>query len=195
MLIGDEKDDGFKHVTQVLDEKVEGERVPLDCEKDLAFLVYSSGTTGLPKGVELTHLNVVSDMFMVHSSESTVLHWKTDKILSVLPYYHIYGTHIADFFLFPPRTTGFGKLILYRSSMPGPSPRICRLHNSRYVSFRPQEILRHHPRLQDHLHLCCTTRRPLSRKVAYRGGVRYFFVEDDHVWCCTTDKGVDLWCA
>lgn len=67
------------------------ERVQVDCERDLAFLVYSSGTTGLPKGVMLSHLNVVSDLFMVNSSEGTLLHWSKDRILSVLPYYHIYG--------------------------------------------------------------------------------------------------------
>jgi 4-coumarate--CoA ligase len=39
----------------------------------------------------LTHINVVSDLFMVNSSEGTLLKWNKDKILSVLPYYHIYG--------------------------------------------------------------------------------------------------------
>lgn len=93
VLIGDDKDaEGrLAHVLGVLDEEVKGQRVSLDCERDLAFLVYSSGTTGLPKGVMLSHLNVVSDLFMVNSSEGTVLHWKKDKVLSVLPYYHIYG--------------------------------------------------------------------------------------------------------
>lgn len=93
VLIGDDKDTngGLAHVSSVLDEEVKGQRVRLDCERDLAFLVYSSGTTGLPKGVMLSHLNVVSDLFMVNSSEGTILHWKKDKVLSVLPYYHIYG--------------------------------------------------------------------------------------------------------
>lgn len=67
------------------------ERVVVDPEKDLAFLVYSSGTTGLPKGVMLSHMNVVSDLHMVNWSEGSILHWKRDKILSILPYYHIYG--------------------------------------------------------------------------------------------------------
>jgi 4-coumarate--CoA ligase len=39
----------------------------------------------------LSHSNVVSDLFMVNSSEGSILRWEEDKILSVLPYYHIYG--------------------------------------------------------------------------------------------------------
>jgi 4-coumarate--CoA ligase len=92
LLIGEERDTVFLHLQDFLaGVEQTGERERLDCERDLAFLVYSSGTTGLPKGVMLSHLNVVSDLFMVNSSEGTLLNWKRDKVLSVLPYYHIYG--------------------------------------------------------------------------------------------------------
>lgn len=50
VLIGEERDEGFRHVTDILDERPRGSRTKLDPGKDLAFLVYSSGTTGLPKG-------------------------------------------------------------------------------------------------------------------------------------------------
>jgi len=59
--------------------------------EDLAFLAYSSGTTGLPKGVMLTHRNIVSDLLLV---QGAVGHWYTssnDKFLGVLPFFHIYG--------------------------------------------------------------------------------------------------------
>lgn len=49
VLIGDEREEGFLHFTDLMDESPKGERVKLDPARDLAFLVYSSGTTGLPK--------------------------------------------------------------------------------------------------------------------------------------------------
>lgn len=66
--------------------------------QDLAFLVYSSGTTGVPKGVELTHHNIISCCLMVAFAEGEDkaagregLKSGRDKIMSVLPQYHIYG--------------------------------------------------------------------------------------------------------
>jgi long-subunit acyl-CoA synthetase (AMP-forming) len=49
VLIGEERDGLFGHASEMLVEK-RGERTVLDPASDLAFLVYSSGTTGLPKG-------------------------------------------------------------------------------------------------------------------------------------------------
>lgn len=37
--------------------------------EDTAFLPYSSGTTGLPKGVELTHSNIVSNLFQMSAPD------------------------------------------------------------------------------------------------------------------------------
>jgi 4-coumarate--CoA ligase len=59
--------------------------------EDLSFLAYSSGTTGLPKGVMLSHRNIVSDLLLVKGS---VGHWYSsteDRFLGVLPFFHIYG--------------------------------------------------------------------------------------------------------
>jgi 4-coumarate--CoA ligase len=96
VLIGEEHDGAFLHFSKILG-GVEGVRETLEPDRDLAFLVYSSGTTGLPKGVMLSHLNVVSDMHMFHSREGSIFEWKNDKVLSVLPYYHIYGMFTPPF--------------------------------------------------------------------------------------------------
>lgn len=68
----------------------------MDPKKDLAFLVYSSGTTGHPKGVMLSHENIVANTLMIKVAEGGNLSWKGgkdgrgDKILAFLPFYHIY---------------------------------------------------------------------------------------------------------
>ncbi|RVX69154.1 hypothetical protein B0A52_07130 [Exophiala mesophila] len=62
-----------------------------DPDADLAFLVYSSGTTGLPKGVMLSHRNIIADLLMIKGSVGGWYNTGKDKILGVLPFYHIYG--------------------------------------------------------------------------------------------------------
>lgn len=56
---------------------------------DLAFLAYSSGTTGLAKGVMLSHRNIISNTLMGVFLEAMSMHWKEDRMVSFLPFYHI----------------------------------------------------------------------------------------------------------
>ncbi|RFU23812.1 hypothetical protein B7463_g12526, partial [Scytalidium lignicola] len=70
-------------------------RARLDPRTDIAFLVYSSGTTGLPKGVELTHRNIVSNVLMFDATSSiNQAGHSEDVVLAFLPFYHIYGLTI-----------------------------------------------------------------------------------------------------
>ncbi len=61
---------------------------------DLALIQYSSGTTDLPKGIMLTHANIVANTTQVR-------HWLTDideaeeRVLSALPFSHSYGMTAA----------------------------------------------------------------------------------------------------
>lgn len=66
-------------------------RRKMDPDKDLAFLVYSSGTTGLPKGVMLSHRNIVADVLMVKGAVGKWYSSGEDKFIGVLPFFHIYG--------------------------------------------------------------------------------------------------------
>lgn len=63
----------------------------LSPDEDLAFLAYSSGTTGLPKGVMLSHRNIIADVLEIKNSVGNNYSWKSDKLLGVLPFFHIYG--------------------------------------------------------------------------------------------------------
>lgn len=61
--------------------------------EDLANLVYTSGTTGVPKGVELTHNNIVSNVMGVRATVSNPHDFirQTDRSLAFLPWAHSYG--------------------------------------------------------------------------------------------------------
>lgn len=63
--------------------------VDIDLAEDPVALPYSSGTTGLPKGVLLTHRNLV-----INATQSAAGGRITerDTLLIFLPFYHIYGT-------------------------------------------------------------------------------------------------------
>lgn len=58
---------------------------------DLALLQYTGGTTGIPKGAMLTHRNLVANITQSHAWIQPVLREGEDKILCVLPFFHLYG--------------------------------------------------------------------------------------------------------
>ncbi len=95
ILLGSEKDEShrFKHWTNIrkASRAQRYRRRKLDPQRDLAFLVYSSGTTGLPKGVMLSHRNIVADLCLIKGSVGHYYSSGKDKILGVLPFFHIYG--------------------------------------------------------------------------------------------------------
>ncbi len=67
--------------------------VTIDPENDLAALPYSSGTTGLPKGVMLTHRNIVAQLLQIEAIETVQM----PALIGVLPFFHIYGMVIILF--------------------------------------------------------------------------------------------------
>ncbi len=56
---------------------------------DLAALPYSSGTSGVPKGVMLTHRNIVAQLLQAENLLSGDVQEET--VIAVLPFFHIYG--------------------------------------------------------------------------------------------------------
>lgn len=68
------------------------EQVAVDPREDLVTLPYSSGTTGLPKGVMLTHHNLVAN---IRQMEGLCYFFETDTLICVLPLFHIYGLMVV----------------------------------------------------------------------------------------------------
>ncbi|KAG6593347.1 4-coumarate--CoA ligase 1, partial [Cucurbita argyrosperma subsp. sororia] len=59
---------------------------------DVVALPYSSGTTGLPKGVMLTHKGLITSVAQQIDGQNPNLYYKrNDVILCVLPFFHIYS--------------------------------------------------------------------------------------------------------
>jgi acyl-CoA synthetase (AMP-forming)/AMP-acid ligase II len=62
--------------------------VEIDPANDVVALPYSSGTTGMAKGVMLTHRNLVANVLQ---AEQAIHLGEGDRVLGVMPFYHIYG--------------------------------------------------------------------------------------------------------
>ncbi|KAK3117662.1 hypothetical protein LTR53_000791 [Teratosphaeriaceae sp. CCFEE 6253] len=93
ILIGEDESEsaGATHFKRLLKPDAQRQRPSAIKGEDLAFLAYSSGTTGLPKGVMLSHTNIVADVLQVKHSVGHNYSWDSDKILGILPFFHIYG--------------------------------------------------------------------------------------------------------
>jgi acyl-[acyl-carrier-protein]-phospholipid O-acyltransferase / long-chain-fatty-acid--[acyl-carrier-protein] ligase len=69
---------------------------------DLATVIFSSGSTGDPKGVMLTHYNIMSN---AEQMEQTFAFHGSDRILGILPFFHSFGFTAT---LIGPAALGFG---------------------------------------------------------------------------------------
>ena len=67
------------------------DQVDIDTGEHVVVLPFSSGTTGLPKGVQLTHRNLVANLAQTDPLATTT---EEDVILAVLPFFHIYGMQV-----------------------------------------------------------------------------------------------------
>ncbi len=83
----------IQHKDSIQAIKLAGIHEVVDCsEEDTAALLYSSGTTGRPKGIMLTHGNIGTNaMSLKEAWEFTA----NDCLLHALPIYHVHGLFVA----------------------------------------------------------------------------------------------------
>jgi len=86
--------EGIYHYRKLMKNTVSrGERVDISPE-ETALLQYTGGTTGIAKGVMLTHKNLVANAYQTRLWLADARDGK-EKALSVLPFFHVYGMTTA----------------------------------------------------------------------------------------------------
>ncbi len=80
---------GLRSMTDLMGEPIA--QVEVDPQDHVIVLPYSSGTTGLPKGVMLTHYNCVANLVQ---SNAMLAYEPGEVALAVLPFFHIYGMQV-----------------------------------------------------------------------------------------------------
>jgi acyl-CoA synthetase (AMP-forming)/AMP-acid ligase II len=138
---------------------------------DSALVLYSSGTTGLPKGVQLTHRSVVSGLRAMQVPDPV---GADDVVLAVLPMHHIAGLHIV---LNHALAAGATVVTLPSFDLETFLDAIARHHVTRFVAAPPIVLaLAKHPAVDRYdlssLRVIACGAAPLSSAVAHAAAVR-----------------------
>ncbi|KAI8362831.1 hypothetical protein BD560DRAFT_484036 [Blakeslea trispora] len=86
--------DGVLPYTQVFLNERRAQPVKLTPEQardTVAYLCFSSGTTGKSKGVMTTHTNIISNVLQYYAIDHRFVNGQNDRMIGVLPFFHIFG--------------------------------------------------------------------------------------------------------
>ncbi|HZG73620.1 MAG TPA: AMP-binding protein, partial [Chondromyces sp.] len=87
---------GYPTIQKLLEEK-DDYFVPVDLhpKEDVAVIQYTGGTTGVSKGAMLTHYNLFANVVQTHEFLGVHSREGEEKILNVLPLFHVYGMTVS----------------------------------------------------------------------------------------------------
>jgi long-chain acyl-CoA synthetase len=121
--------------------------------QDVAIMLYSSGTTGRPKGVPLTHANLLSSAEAVREA-SQLDTWQGPRVtLSAMPIAHIFGVAIMnDLLMMPKQLAGQARLVQMRWFDPEPFMALIEQYRCTTTAVVPTilALLLHHPAAAKH---------------------------------------------
>lgn len=127
--------------------------LPAISEDDVAVILYSSGTTGRPKGVLLTHGNLLAAMVAINDA-AQLDSWQGPRItVSAMPIAHIFGVAIMnDLFATPPHLADASLLVLMRWFDPERFMAMIQEHRCTTMPAVPTmlALLLNHPRAGDY---------------------------------------------
>ncbi|MEM1947498.1 MAG: AMP-binding protein [Candidatus Caldarchaeum sp.] len=81
----------IKQYLKLLETSPEKLEPSLDPVKDIASIQFTGGTTGFPRGVLLTHHNIVSNIYQMYEFIKPYIETGKERFVALLPFYHIYG--------------------------------------------------------------------------------------------------------
>ena len=124
-------------------------------EQDTATLIYTSGSTGVPKGVELTHKNLVFQVGAAH--KRFPLDPKTDSIVSCLPLAHVFERMVTYYYFFT------GTSIYFAEEIKKVAECLRELHPT-VVTMVPRLLEKVHAKMQANLELAQGFKKVIGTK-------------------------------
>jgi long-chain acyl-CoA synthetase len=124
-------------------------------EQDTATLIYTSGSTGVPKGVELTHRNLVFQVLA--ANKRFPLDPKTDKILSCLPLAHVFERMVTYYYFYT------GTSIYFAEEIKKVAENLRELHPT-VITMVPRLLEKVHAKMQANLEMAQGFKKTLGTK-------------------------------
>lgn len=132
VVVGDRKPESAHLFSELVERYPATDPSPIafDFDQDLVALPYSSGTTGLPKGVMLSQRNLVCNNIQFISASHLT---ERDTLLIFLPFYHIYGTMLMGGAI----SAGATQVIMERFDLVGSLELVVQHRVTRYYAVPP----------------------------------------------------------